>query len=137
MYNSPEIAKAVVPTVAVPLATIMFLLNAIVSWVASLFGLKLDWQGPRDLLRVLLRPRVVVAAVVLNLVTVGLVYAWRQSRTMPSPLIEVEWMNDVLEHRWSAVGVGRGTRGSGGETWPAAGGRRRIASLSSSVAVTR
>jgi outer membrane protein assembly factor BamB len=107
MYNSPEIVKAVVPTVAVPLATIMFLLNAIVSWVASLFGLKLDWQGPRDLLRVLLRPRVIVAAVVLNLVTVGLVYAWRQSRTMPSPLVEVEWMNDALEHRWSTVGVGR------------------------------
>src|SRR5215467_10889624 len=97
IYNSHEVVKAVVPTVAVPLATIMFLLNALISWVASLFGLKLDWQGPRDLLRALLRPRVIIAAVVLNLVTAGAVYAWRQIRTMPSPLVEVEWMNDRLQ----------------------------------------
>src|SRR5262245_25142390 len=107
MYDSPELVKAVVPTVAVPLATIMFLLNAIVSWVASLFGVRLKWQGPRDLLRVLLRPRLLVAAVVLNLVPVGLVDAWRQSRRMTAPLVEVEWMNDALERRWSAAGVGR------------------------------
>jgi outer membrane protein assembly factor BamB len=107
MCNSPEVVRAVVPTVAVPLATIMFLLNAIVSWVASLFGLKLNWQGPRDLLRVLLRPRVVIAAVLLNLITVGLVYTWRQVRTMPSPLVEVEWMNERLQRRWGAIGAGR------------------------------
>jgi outer membrane protein assembly factor BamB len=107
MCNSPEIVKAVVPTVAVPLATIMFLVNAIVSWVASLFGLRLKWEGPRDLLRMLLRPRVIAAAVLFNLVTVGLVYAWRHTRSMPSPLIEVEWMNAGLQRRWSAVGATR------------------------------
>jgi len=107
MSNSPEIIQAVVPTVALPLATIMFLLNAIISWVASLFGLKLNWQGPRELLRVLLRPRIIVVAVLLNFATVGAAYAWRHMRTMASPLVEVEWMNERLQHRWGAVGAGR------------------------------
>jgi outer membrane protein assembly factor BamB len=107
MYNSPEVVKAVVPTVAVPLATIMFLVNALVSWVASLFGLKLNWDGPRELLRVFLRPRVVAVVVLVNLATIGLVYARRQSRTMPSPLIEVQWMNAGLLRRGGVVGAGR------------------------------
>jgi outer membrane protein assembly factor BamB len=107
MYNSHEVVKAVVPTVAVPLATIMFLLNALISWVASLFGLKLDWHGPRDLLRVLLRPRVIAAAVLLNIATLGLVYVWKRTRTLPSPMIEVEWMNDRLQQRWGSVGESR------------------------------
>jgi outer membrane protein assembly factor BamB len=107
MCNSPELVKAVVPTVAVPLATIMFLVNALVSWVASLFGVRLNWDGPRELLRMFLRPRVVAGVVIVNLATVGLVYAWRQSQKMPSPLIEVEWMNARLQSRWGSVGVGR------------------------------
>src|SRR5580765_4148102 len=106
MYNSPELVKAVVPTVAVPLATIMFLVNALVSWVASLFGVTLNWNGPRELLRVFLRPRVVATVVLVNLATIGLVYARRQSQALPSPLIEVEWMNAALQRRWGAVGTG-------------------------------
>jgi len=107
MCNSPEIVRAVVPTVAVPLASIMFLLNAIVSWIASLFGLRFDWQGPRHLLRALLSPRVVVVVILLNLVMVGAVYGWRQSKTMPSPLFEVQWMNERLQRQWGSVGAGR------------------------------
>ena len=107
MFNSPEVVRAVVPTVAVPLATIMFLLNALVSWIASLFGLSLNWQGPRDLLRALVRPRVIVTAILLNFVMAGGVYAWRQSKTMPSPLIEVEWMNNRLQRQWGSVGASR------------------------------
>ena len=107
MCNSPEIVKAVVPTVALPLATIVFLLNAVVSWIASLFGLTLDWQGPRRFLSAALRPRIMVPVILLNLATVGACYAWRQSRTMPSPLLEVEWMNNRLQRQWGAVGTGR------------------------------
>jgi outer membrane protein assembly factor BamB len=107
MCNSPEVVQAVVPTVAVPLATIMFLVNAFVSWVASLFGLRLNWNGPRELLRVFLRRRVVVMVVLVNLGTIGLVYARRQFQTMPSPLIEIKWMNAGLQRRWGSVGAGR------------------------------
>jgi outer membrane protein assembly factor BamB len=85
----------------------MFLLNAIVSWVASLFGLTLDWQGPRRFLSAALRPRILVPVILLNLATVGACYAWRQTRTMPSPLLEVQWMNNHLERQWGAVGAGR------------------------------
>src|SRR5262245_25357621 len=107
MSNSPEIIRAVVPTVALPLATVMFVLNALVSWVASLFGLTLKWDGPRDLLRLLLRPRVVAAALLINLAGFGLAYAWRQSRTTPSPLVKVQWMNATLQRRGAGVGAGR------------------------------
>jgi hypothetical protein len=107
MCNSPEVVQAVVPTVAVPLATIMFLVNALVSWVASLFGVRLNWDGPRQLLRAVLRPRVVAVAILVNLATVGFVYARRQARTMPSPLIEIKWMNAGLQRRGGSVGTGR------------------------------
>jgi outer membrane protein assembly factor BamB len=132
MCNSPELVKAVVPTVAVPLATIMFLVNALVSWVASLFGLRLNWDGPRELLRMFLRPRVVAGVVVVNLATVGLVYAWRQSQKMPSPLIEVEWMNAGLQRRWASVGAGRTYSDSTGRVTEVAGPPR--GSLVQSVA---
>jgi outer membrane protein assembly factor BamB len=120
MCNPPDVVTAVVPTVAVPLATIMFLINALVSWVASLFGLKLNWEGPRELLRALLRPRVVAAVVLVNLVTMGLVYAWRQSRTMPSPLMEVTWVNARLQKEWGSVGAGRSYADSTGRVTEAA-----------------
>jgi outer membrane protein assembly factor BamB len=107
MCNSPEVVRAVVPTVALPLATIVFLVNAMVSWVASLFGLRLNWEAPRELLRMFLRRRVVIAAVLINVATIGFVYARRQSQIMPSPLVEVEWMNASLQRRWGAVGTGR------------------------------
>jgi outer membrane protein assembly factor BamB len=105
--NSPEIVRAVVPTVAVPLATIMFLLNALVSWVASLFGMTLDWSGPRDALRALLRPRVIVAAILANLIAAGLVYGWRKSRTLPTPILKIQWVNASLKREWGAVGASR------------------------------
>jgi outer membrane protein assembly factor BamB len=110
MCNSPDtihLVQAVVPTVALPLATIMFLLNALVSWVASLFGLKLNWGGPDRLLRALFRPRVIAAAVIFNLVTIGLVYGWRKSQTLPSPLVEIQWMNTSLVRNSAAPGAGR------------------------------
>ena len=43
--SSHSVANAVVPTLALPLATITFLLNALVTWLASLFGLKLQWRA--------------------------------------------------------------------------------------------
>ncbi len=107
MYNSPDVARAVVPTIVVPLATIMFLLNALVSWLASILGIKRNWSGPHDLLRVLLRPRVVVAAILFNLVGIGAVYGWRKLQTLPSPLLEVQWMNASLLRHGDSGGAGR------------------------------
>ncbi len=127
MCNPPELVQAVVPTVAVPLATIVFLLNALVSWVASLFGLKLNWQGPRVLLRTLLRPRAVVAIVLFNIVAVGVAYGWRRSTSLPSPLLRIRWMNAGLQKEWGPVGASRTYINSSGrvsEVTPPASGVR-------------
>lgn len=94
--SAPEVVRAVVPTVALPLATVAFVLNAIATAVAGWFGLDLKWEGPKRLLEVLLKPRVLLAALALNLVLWGAYSGYRYWRALPASLWRVERVNARL-----------------------------------------
>jgi len=84
---------AVIPTVAIPLTIIGVIISAIASFIAGLFGLELKWEGPKRLLEVFLKPRVIVAAILLNLIIWAGIKAYDYVSTMARPLTYVQLKN--------------------------------------------
>jgi outer membrane protein assembly factor BamB len=62
---------AIIPTVLIPLTAVSVLLSSVAVFVAGLFGIKLKAEGPKKLLEVLLKPRVLVSAAILNVAVFG------------------------------------------------------------------
>lgn len=75
--------KAIIPTVLIPFTIVSVLLSTAASFVAALFGIHLSTEGPRRLLEVLLKPRVLVAALAMNAVFYGGYKAWFYYQTLP------------------------------------------------------
>lgn len=98
MAWSPEhnIVWSVVPTIALPLAAIGFAANALATMIAGWFGLKLKWEGPKRLLEVLLKPRVLLTAVVMNFAIWGCIAAYKYWSNLPASLWRVESINAKL-----------------------------------------
>lgn len=71
ILNSPEVQLAIVPTVVLPFTILGVLISVIATNVAAFFGYRLRAEGPRRLLELLLKPRVIISALSLNL----LIYA--------------------------------------------------------------
>lgn len=65
------IPKIIIPTVLIPFTLISVVISMIASFIASLFGVKLNTEGPRRLLEVLLKPRVLIFMVISNLIFYG------------------------------------------------------------------
>ena len=94
--QEPEIVKAVVPTVAIPLVGIVVALNALATAIARLFGVKLEWEGPKRLLEVFLKPKVIVSAIALNFAFVGAYYGYQYWKGLPVALWRVQQVNAKL-----------------------------------------
>ncbi|ABC32171.1 FOG: WD40-like repeat [Hahella chejuensis KCTC 2396] len=62
---------AIVPTVLLPLAFLGTALSVVATFIAGMFGVKLKAEGPKKLLELLLKPKVLLAAVALNLAIYG------------------------------------------------------------------
>ncbi len=63
-----EVAVGIVPTVLLPLAFLSTGISVVATFIASLFGVKLKAEGPRKLLELLLRPKILISAMILNAV---------------------------------------------------------------------
>ncbi|OQW51532.1 MAG: hypothetical protein A4S09_09890 [Proteobacteria bacterium SG_bin7] len=87
---------AVIPTAIVPLTIIGVILSAIASFIAGLFGLELKWEGPKRLLEVFLKPRVIVSLVIMNLVIFGGIRAYEYLSTRARPLWYIEIKNNMI-----------------------------------------
>lgn len=92
-----EVVRAVVPTLVLPFAAACLVMNALATFIAGLFGLELKWEGPKRLIEVLLKPKVLLAALILNLFivvfVVGGYYGYRYCRGFPAPLWYISWKN--------------------------------------------
>lgn len=58
----------IVPTVLLPLAFLGTGISVVATFVAGLFGVKLKAEGPRKLLELLLKPKILISAMLLNIV---------------------------------------------------------------------
>lgn len=79
-----------VPTILLPLVLLSVVITTIATYVAGFFGIELKTEGPRRLLEVLLKPRLLIYAIVLNIVAVAVVKYVRYARFFPERLSRIE-----------------------------------------------
>jgi hypothetical protein len=88
--RSHEVIQAIIPTVVVPFLLVGAILGSIVSAVAGWFGVTLKTKGPMRLLELLLTPRILISALVLNTLVLGGIYGYRWLDNHARPLM---WIN--------------------------------------------
>jgi outer membrane protein assembly factor BamB len=88
-----EVVRAVVPTLVLPFAAVSLILNVLATFVAKLFGVELRWEGPKRLIEVLLKPKVILSAILFNLLIAGGYYGLQYCRGFPAPLWYIERTN--------------------------------------------
>ncbi|MBY0515977.1 MAG: PQQ-binding-like beta-propeller repeat protein [Bacteriovoracaceae bacterium] len=90
MTHSSEIVPMILPTVMIPLTLLSVGASVVASFIAALFGIQLKLEGPKKLLEVLLKPKVLASAFILNGLILGGVYAWRWWSNYPRLIQTIE-----------------------------------------------
>jgi outer membrane protein assembly factor BamB len=90
MTPTPDLVPMILPTVMIPLTMVSVALSVVASFIAALFGIQLKLEGPRKLLEVLLKPKVLGSALALNLVLLGGVWSWKWWKNYPRLLSTIE-----------------------------------------------
>lgn len=65
--NEP-VKLAIIPTFVIPFTILGMILTSLATWIAALFGMELKAEGPKRLFEVLMKPKILILAVVSNLV---------------------------------------------------------------------
>jgi len=91
--ETPQAIEAIVPTVVLPFVLISAMIGSLITAIAGWFGYRVHVEGPKHLLQILLRPRVLVGAIVLNLLIVGGVYTYRWASEHARPLVWIQFQN--------------------------------------------
>lgn len=84
------VQQLIIPTVMIPLTAITVALSMLASFIAGLFGLSLKTEGPKRLLEVLLKPKVLLSALILNLAVIGGMAAYKHIKNRPVMLWRIE-----------------------------------------------
>lgn len=88
------ITPAIIPTVLIPLTALTVGLSSLAGFIAGLFGIKLNTEGPKQFLEVLLKKRVIFSMIAMNILGMGLYKGYDYLKTMPSFLVTVKWHSD-------------------------------------------
>lgn len=94
--SEPNMCIALVPTILLPLTMVSVFVTTIATYVAGLFGIKLKAEGPRKLLELLLKPRVLISALVLNLLVVVAIKYVRYTMFYPEPLSKIASSQELI-----------------------------------------
>ena len=87
------IIEAIIPTIVIPFAFASFLFSAAAAFIASLFGIELKTEGPKRLLEVLLKPKVLGSALVMNFVIWGGYTGYSYLKNAPNPIFWITHKN--------------------------------------------
>ncbi|MDG0816322.1 PQQ-binding-like beta-propeller repeat protein [Bdellovibrio svalbardensis] len=90
--NEP-IKLAIIPTVVLPLTVVGMILTSVATWVAALFGIQLKAEGPKRIFEVLMKPKVLLLALLSNLLVYGAISAGKYVLAGPYPLWWVHFQN--------------------------------------------
>lgn len=88
---------AIIPTVVLPFTVLGMILTSVATWVAALFGVQLKAEGPKKLFEVLMKPKILLTGLVLNLVIYGLIQAGQHIYYGPYPLWWVKYQNSKAQ----------------------------------------
>ncbi len=73
----------IIPTILIPLTILGVGISVVATFIAGLFGIKLKAEGPKQLLELLLKPRFLISAVVLNGIIWAGIWAYKYVDNMP------------------------------------------------------
>lgn len=87
----------IVPTVLLPLAFLGTGISVVATFVAGLFGVKLKAEGPRKLLELLLKPKILISAMLLNIVFYVGYMGYEHIKNGPVPSVVQNFFNKNIE----------------------------------------
>lgn len=87
------IKLAIIPTVVLPFTVVGMILTSLATWVAAFFGVELKAEGPKRLFEVLMKPKILLLAVLSNLVVYGAISGGKYIMTGPYPLWWIHFQN--------------------------------------------
>lgn len=88
--SAAEFQTLIIPTVMIPLTALTVALSMVASFIAGLFGIRLKTEGPKRLLEVMLKPKVLLSALVLNVAVIGSIQAYTHIKNRPVMLWRIE-----------------------------------------------
>lgn len=86
----------IIPTVLIPLTMVSMGVSVVATFIAGLFGIKLKAEGPKRLLELLLRPRILVSALILNFSILGGVWVYKYVKNLPVFMFNINRANAKL-----------------------------------------
>lgn len=88
---------AIIPTVVLPFTILGMILTSVATYVAAFFGVELKAEGPKRLFEVLMKPKVLLWALVSNVVIYGLIQLGQYIYNGPYPLWWIHMQNTPAE----------------------------------------
>jgi outer membrane protein assembly factor BamB len=86
----------IIPTVLIPFTLISVGLSVVATFIAGLFGIELKMEGPKQLLEVLLKPRFLISAVILNILFLGGFQVYQYVKDLPAFEFTIDRKHEVL-----------------------------------------
>ena len=96
LVNYPEIHALIVPTVLIPLTMISVVISVVATFIAGLFGIKLKAEGPKRMLELLLKPKIIITAILCNGLFIGSVWLYQYIDNAPTFMFNINRVNKKL-----------------------------------------
>lgn len=86
----------IIPTVLIPLTMLSMGISVVATFIAGLFGVKLKAEGPKRLMELLLKPRILISAVILNITILGGIWSFKYVKNLPVFIFNINRTNAKL-----------------------------------------
>ncbi len=104
LINHPEnVNLLIVPTVLIPLTLVSVGISVIATFIAGLFGITLKTEGPKRLLELLLKPKIIFSALLLNTLFLGGWWGYQYIQNMPAFIFTINQKNAHLAKKPSKL----------------------------------
>ncbi|MCB0413818.1 MAG: PQQ-binding-like beta-propeller repeat protein [Bdellovibrionales bacterium] len=99
-----HVSPMIIPTVLIPFTLVSVALTVVASFIAGLFGIKLKTEGPKRLLELLLKPKILIIAAVSNVFIYAGIKGYRYLSDYPSFIWTIEKANKDIENKTWTMG---------------------------------
>jgi hypothetical protein len=86
----------IIPTVLIPFTLISVGISVVATFIAGLFGYQLKAEGPKQLLEVLLKPKVLISAVIFNIIGFLGYHAYLYVSNLPATIWTINRKHQVI-----------------------------------------
>lgn len=86
----------IIPTVLIPFTLVSVGISVVATFIAGLFGIELKAEGPKQLLEVLLRPKVIITAIIFNMIGLASFRGYLYLKNYPSFMYTINSKNNNI-----------------------------------------